>query len=352
MLFALAVFSVACGNDAPVNEDIAQPVETPPPTPELTPEPTPTLCQHDWKEADCENPKLCLDCGETEGVALEHDWKEANFHEGEICLLCNFHNFSDEGRRLRSGVSIHNLDINNPPIQVLPLSNNYTTVTGNGSAQTIGLVALGNYIVSNQFNGIDAMDGYEFVTFRFGLHFSDSAAHRDGARWIIGSFDFYNYDPMEELVPYDDMEDSNIDGFKVWRTVNYFGEDFEVYLHANTINQGWHRWHGGHDLVIDEEYTYLMPIGYDGIVVYITNGRHIDRFLSGEAKTVGDFFDNDTLFLQLDLEIISNVAGFLIPVNYFCTHCDWEHETTDFGYYGNTCVDCGTGRIRSVLGLI
>lgn len=45
-------------------------------------------CEHEWKEADCENPKTCTLCGETEGEKLEHRWKDATCESPKTCALC------------------------------------------------------------------------------------------------------------------------------------------------------------------------------------------------------------------------------------------------------------------------
>ncbi len=46
-------------------------------------------CKHEeWKEADCENPKTCVECGVTEGEALGHDWKDATCETPKTCKEC------------------------------------------------------------------------------------------------------------------------------------------------------------------------------------------------------------------------------------------------------------------------
>jgi hypothetical protein len=340
-LFTLATFIFGCGDGEP-----SIPISTPEtsvvePTPESTPEPTPTPCGHNWVEANCKDSKSCLDCGETEGVALGHDWKEANFQERQTCLLCG----AVEGSPLISGVSIHGLEFRVPfnNVQILPLYVEYKTVTSDGSTTTRGSIALGNYIISNQFNGIEAMDGYEFVTVRFGMHFRDTAAQRDGVIWAFGCFDYYNFDPMKEITLYEDMKDSNIDGFKILRTVNYFGEEFEIYIHHNTINPGWHRRHDGNNFVIVEENTYLLPVGYDGITIYFFNGKYFYAFLNDEeGLTIGDMLDNDALFFRLNLRETDYANYFPITKTLVCIHCEreTEYERTDFGWYAIRCGGC------------
>lgn len=44
---------------------------------------------HDWKEADCEHPKTCRACGETEGEALGHDYLDATCILPRTCSVCS-----------------------------------------------------------------------------------------------------------------------------------------------------------------------------------------------------------------------------------------------------------------------
>ncbi len=45
-------------------------------------------CEHDWKEATCEDPKTCLICGETQGDPLGHTWLDATCEKSKICSVC------------------------------------------------------------------------------------------------------------------------------------------------------------------------------------------------------------------------------------------------------------------------
>lgn len=45
-------------------------------------------CDHDWEDADCETPKTCSKCDETEGEPLEHEWEAATCKAPETCALC------------------------------------------------------------------------------------------------------------------------------------------------------------------------------------------------------------------------------------------------------------------------
>ena len=74
LLLALTFF--ACGEeDTPVVDD--EEIE------ELEPEHT-----HRWLDADCDTPKTCRICKETEGKAIGHDWKAATCIDPKICKTC------------------------------------------------------------------------------------------------------------------------------------------------------------------------------------------------------------------------------------------------------------------------
>ena len=45
-------------------------------------------CAHDWAAADCDTPKTCKICGETEGSALGHDWAAADCDTPKTCNTC------------------------------------------------------------------------------------------------------------------------------------------------------------------------------------------------------------------------------------------------------------------------
>lgn len=45
-------------------------------------------CGHEWAEANCETPKTCSLCGETEGAALGHSWQDAACEAPKTCGRC------------------------------------------------------------------------------------------------------------------------------------------------------------------------------------------------------------------------------------------------------------------------
>jgi len=46
-------------------------------------------CKHEtWNEANCETPKTCAECGETEGAPLGHSWQAATCETPKTCEVC------------------------------------------------------------------------------------------------------------------------------------------------------------------------------------------------------------------------------------------------------------------------
>jgi hypothetical protein len=43
---------------------------------------------HSWIDADCDTPKTCTTCGETEGKALGHAWVDATTEAPKTCSRC------------------------------------------------------------------------------------------------------------------------------------------------------------------------------------------------------------------------------------------------------------------------
>ena len=43
---------------------------------------------HTWQAASCSSPKICPECGETEGEALGHKWIDATCMDAQVCEVC------------------------------------------------------------------------------------------------------------------------------------------------------------------------------------------------------------------------------------------------------------------------
>ena len=44
--------------------------------------------QHTWLDATCQTPKICADCGATEGTVQEHNWNDATCQTPKTCMEC------------------------------------------------------------------------------------------------------------------------------------------------------------------------------------------------------------------------------------------------------------------------
>lgn len=49
----------------------------------------PPVHQHTWKEATCETPPKCKECGVVSGESLGHEWSETTCTEASKCTRCN-----------------------------------------------------------------------------------------------------------------------------------------------------------------------------------------------------------------------------------------------------------------------
>ena len=284
-LIILLLFLTGCSND-----DNNEP--TPEPRPVFTPLPEPTpvfVCSHFWKSPDCQNPYICYDCDETKGEPVEHVWSAANFQEASFCLECGEIN----GEPLEPGFTTHGLRVNTTSGRPFL----YKTITRNDSdMQTVGVATLLYIDFFDSDTDYPSKAGYEYIVTRIMITFEDENAQANGYRYMTGQTDFFIYDPDEPAVAYDDFPESNISGFRIVnRKLDYYGELYEYYMkHSQVQNE----WVGGISYVV-LEYTFLIPAGYDGIVVYITNAAN---WADTTGRVLSDNFDDDTLFFRLRLQ--------------------------------------------------
>lgn len=58
--------------------------------------------EHTWAEATCTSPRTCVECGETEGTALQHEWTEATCTMPRKCTVCKITKGEPLGHMLSS----------------------------------------------------------------------------------------------------------------------------------------------------------------------------------------------------------------------------------------------------------
>jgi hypothetical protein len=285
LVFIFCILSFLSGCSEP---DVIEPVRTfspvtTPPPPREEPEPE---CNHFWKDPDCQTPSTCFDCDEVQGSTLEHVWTVENYQEASQCVMCGETN----GEPLEPLFSRHGLRVNTTAGRAFK----YMTITNPEPEEpTVGIASLLYIDFFESDTDYPAKDGYEYIVARFMITFEEDNAREHGFQFMTGQLDFFGFDPNEAAIGHEDLRDSDIDGFKVAsRTLNYFGEDFEYFIRYRLILS---------ELVGDIwyvvfEYAFLVPAGYDGIIVYISNAKN---WSESTSRVISDNFDYDTLFFRL-----------------------------------------------------
>ena len=298
-LFPLLLLLCGCSNSEPVEPSppvIETPeIITPPPEqpPEPPPEPAPfpeefveLECNHFWSEADCVSPPRCLYCGEKGGSPNEHEWTAANYQQASVCINCG----EVDGTVLKPNFLKLGYRVNTTagrPYAYKTITNLDETITTTGLAVLLFI----DIFESDADHG--AKPGYEYIRARLMITFDDENAETNGYQYMTGQLDFYGMDPDEFPVSYEDLEDSDIDGFKTAdRMLNYYGEDYKYYMKYELVQNEWI----GNIAYVVREYIYLIPAGYDGIIIYLSNAG---IWTEDASRSIRDNFDKDTLFFRL-----------------------------------------------------
>jgi len=286
ILILLLLFSTGC-NESNIDEPIPEAPRTPSPTPAVY-QPDPE-CDHFWRNPDCDNPYICFDCDETKGYPLEHIWLPANFQEGPICELCGV----TGGDPIEPNFLVHGYRINTTSGRPY----DYKTITSqNPNLTTIGTATLLYIDVFESDDGYPAKRGYEYLVARIMITFDDENSRVHGFTYITGQLDYFGFNPNEDAIAHTDLPDSDIKGFKIAnRKLNFFAEDYEYYIRHQQFQNEW----VGDISYVVLEYAFLVPAGYDGIVVYISNAAN---WSDSTSRVLSDNFDSDTLFFRLRLQ--------------------------------------------------
>jgi len=282
-LILLLLLSYGCDSADISEEPTPRPAVTATPPVLIEDEPE---CSHFWKKPDCFNPFICYDCDEEEGVPLEHVWLPANFQTGPVCELCGeIGGEPTQPNFLRYGYRINTTS---------GRRYDYKTITSeNPDLTTIGTAILLYIDIFESYEDYPAKVGYEYIVPRIMIIFDDENARDHGFTYITGHLDYFGFDPEENAIAHVDLQDSDIKGFKTGnRMLNFFGEDYEYYLrHTQHQNE----WVGDTSYIV-LEYAFLVPAGYDGMVIYISNAAN---WSDSTSRVLSDNFDDDTLFFRL-----------------------------------------------------
>jgi len=283
VFIVLSFFLISGCSTTELEEPASTPAPTIRPLPEYVPEPD---CIHFWKSPDCFDSYICLDCGETMGEPLEHIWTVANFQEPSVCELCGEVN----GEPVEPGFIRNGFRINTTagrPFEYMTRTNQDPDMI------TIGEVTLLYIDIFESDTDYPEKSEYEYIVTRLMITFDDENARTNGFQYMTGQFDYFSFDPDENVVAHDDLRNSDIPGFKIANNkLNFFGEDYEYHIKYTQVE---YVWVGDISFVL-LEYAFLVPVGYDGIVVYVSN---VANFTGSGRRVLSENFDNETLFFRL-----------------------------------------------------
>jgi|GEM_PF-6897547 len=214
----------------------------------------------------------------------EHTWQPANYQEPAICIECG----ETDGEPLAA--AFETLGITK--FMQLGESVPYTTrCYDNTSVYTTGNTRIDEYLVVEADESRVAKEGYEWRIVQFSSAFSDDNAQRYGALFLFSFFDYYADKDVEPYIRAIDEESNRT------YTLNHHGEDLVCDYTYTTLERAWIN----DVLHLAGEYAFQVPIGYDGLVIAISNARHQtedDGMLTTHSPAI--LADPNTLYFRLD----------------------------------------------------
>ena len=216
-----------------------EPAPTPAPTAPADPEPIDEH-QHEWLEANYQEPKTCEECGETEGEALSPLFPTLGFELKEIGVKYLYKSCFED----------------------------LSETTGEAIVSDVRITAGDEYF--------EPKDGHEWI-----IATSAVIVPKNPKTFQIGieRFDYYSYD-LSSVFPAD--------------TVNYYGVDYEVVSKTQILENTATK--------MEFEIGYLVPVGYDGVIFCFFNDYNnmvIDYEDPDTSVIFDDIIDGDTLFFRL-----------------------------------------------------
>jgi hypothetical protein len=125
------------------------------------------------------------------------------------------------------------------------------------------------------------------------ITFRDDDTARTGFRYMTGQLDFFGFDPQERAIAHEELSESSIPGFRTaYSKLNFFGTEYDYFIRYSQIQSQLL----GDTWYVVFEYTFLVPAGYDGMVVYVSNAGN---WTNVSNRVLSDNFDRDTLFFRL-----------------------------------------------------
>ena len=285
LVITLLLF-VGCSEEPDIEDLEPTPSPARTPRPELgTPDVTELPCNHFWRIPDCHTPRYCLDCGEVSEGPTPHEPTEANFQDRAYCIICG----DVLGDVLEPNFLALGFTINT----TLGRSYDFQTVTFlDLEVETVGTASLLFVNVFEYEADFPRIAGYEYIRARLMMTFDDESAAELGYRYIIGHVDFYNMSLDDPALPTELLSESGIPGFMISnRTLNFHGVEREYFVRHDEIST---TWDNGVAVAV-REYTFLVPAGYDGIVLFLSSAA---TWVDGD-RVIGDNINEGTLFFRL-----------------------------------------------------
>jgi len=265
LVIAMTLTLTACDDGNAVTEATSEPTSIieatprPEPTPEPTPEPEEPSCEHVWQEANFQQPQMCLECGEIEGEPLtpgffEYDEFTLNSTQTDYEYLTRTEEYED------------------------------IIIYGIANAHPLVIIEYDDYR--------EAKEGFEWRILTVELYFYGLGVEHFGR--VIGfssNLDFYHFS-MDGNV-------RSLIGNVGNRTINFYGNAYEVTVMTEHTSE----WtddiiHGEWVLISTFEFSALVPIGYDGMMVAFFNAAR-SFGVDLDSLSPSDLFDENTLFFRL-----------------------------------------------------
>lgn len=234
---------------------------------------------HTWVDATCAEAKHCSVCGETEGEPLEHTLTEANYQQPATCKVCG----AVVGEPLQADFEKYGLTCNAKQDTEYPIV--YTFDSDAHTTMEAGKIIFSDYEVFDSDDTHEALEGYEWraITMIMSLDLNNASylSSEKGFLPIPSLTDYY----CNFANTYNERTDTY--------TLNYNGAD---YTDVKAVLEKLQEDMNGNIYTIHARSFSLVPIGYDGLVVTVVADSKLDD--SGLIADTSQI-NNDTAFFRL-----------------------------------------------------
>lgn len=171
----------------------------------------------------------------------------------------------------------------------------YTSLCGEDeSFSTTGEAVITSYEIFDSAEGFPAMDGYEWRVVQMEIRFFDQNAQDYGSTTYSNVEDYYNTRLHDDT--YVDIKVEDNSSYHSYRAI-YQGQEVDIFEKTTNYWGGWqHDENGQWEIISYYEWAMRVPVGYDGCVVGLRDGRV--EWLDGTYIT--DYDPADFLLFRLN----------------------------------------------------